>query len=168
MTKDKAETYRFTHKGRGDIDVYSPELGTWLPFRGGVFETEDRNLANALAVLRDPQVTLPKGFVIPSPDSIHPLGWVTPEPGENANPAIDMDDPQRQASRANAPTGSPLDEGPERVRTGGAEHLPSAPEAQAQPMPKDGSEKARREAATPPTDVRDAPDTGKERRERKP
>lgn len=134
------KVYVFKHED-DNIDVYSPEAGNWVPFRDGKFETEDRQLAEWIALLRNPRITLPKE-IAPVGTAINPLmdhapaegnerrvpetlpadagsGTLDADPGDN--PAVDMDDPQRRASRANAPTGSILDEGPERVRAGGAE-----------------------------------------------
>lgn len=138
MAERKA--YRFRHE-EADIDVYSPEAGEWLPFRNHVFETDRKELAEWIALLRNPRIALDKR-VEPVGTAVNPMmdhapaegnerpvpealpadagsGTLDVDPGDN--PAVDMDDPQRQASPANAPTGSPNDSGPERVRVAGEE-----------------------------------------------
>lgn len=134
------KVYVFKHE-EANIDVYSPEAGNWVPFRDGRFETESRELADWIALLRNPRITLPKE-IEPVGTAINPVMDHAPAEGNERvmpealpsdagsgtldadpadNPAVDMDDPQRRASRANAPTGSVLDQGPERVRRGGAD-----------------------------------------------
>lgn len=138
MAHIERKVYRFRHEEE-NIDVYSPEAGNWVPFRNHVFETDSKEMAEWIALLRNPRITLDKG-VEPVGTAINPLMDHAPAEGNERyvpetlpadagsgtldvdpadNPAVDMDDPQRQASPANAPTGSPNDSGPERVRVAG-------------------------------------------------
>lgn len=66
--------YVFKHT-EADIDVYSPEAGNWVPFRDGTFATDDQQLAEWIALLRDPNITLPKAL---APDA--PSERSTPQP----------------------------------------------------------------------------------------